>query len=116
LGGHYTARFLDPFSFFDFLALTRSARCVLSDSGTVQEECCLLHVPLVCLRDSTERPECLEAGASVLTGADPGAILSAVKLVTERPSSWSPPPEYLRTNVSETVVRILTGHLEERAR
>jgi UDP-N-acetylglucosamine 2-epimerase (non-hydrolysing) len=82
----------------------------------VQEECSLLHVPLVCLRDYTERPECLEAGASVLSGSDPSAILAAVKLVTAQSSDWNPPPEDLRTNVSETVVRILLGHLEERAR
>jgi UDP-N-acetylglucosamine 2-epimerase (non-hydrolysing) len=113
-------RYVDPLGFFDFLALARSSRCVLSDSGTVQEECSLLHTPMVCLRDYTERPECLEAGASVLSGADIESILSAVKLVTERPAArpadWSPPAEYLRTNVSETVTRILLGHLPLEAR
>jgi UDP-N-acetylglucosamine 2-epimerase (non-hydrolysing) len=106
-------RFLPPFSFFDFLRLQTSSLAVLSDSGTVQEECCLLQRPLVCLRDSTERPECLEAGAGVLSGADPDSILRAVRLVTEGRSEWTPPPEYLRLNVAETVVRILLGHREE---
>jgi UDP-N-acetylglucosamine 2-epimerase (non-hydrolysing) len=104
--------FHSPFGFFDFISLQRSAFCVLSDSGTVQEECAILGVPMVCLRDHTERPECLEAGASVLSGADPVAILSAVRLVTERRSQWTAPAEYLRENVSETVVRILLGHRE----
>jgi UDP-N-acetylglucosamine 2-epimerase (non-hydrolysing) len=103
--------FLEPFGFFDFITLESNARCVLSDSGTVQEECSLLRTPMVCLRDYTERPECLEAGASVLTGSDQAAILSAVRLVIEYPVVWSPPPDYLRTDVAETVVRILLGYL-----
>jgi UDP-N-acetylglucosamine 2-epimerase (non-hydrolysing) len=109
-------RFLPPFSFFDFLRLQTSALATLSDSGTVQEECCLLQRPLICLRDSTERPECLEAGASVLTGSSPDSILRAVRLVTGSKPEWTPPPEYLRGNVSETVTRILLGHREEAAK
>jgi UDP-N-acetylglucosamine 2-epimerase (non-hydrolysing) len=81
----------------------------------VQEESCLLGVPSVILRDTTERPETLEAGASVLSGADPVAILRLVKQVVEahRPG-WCAPPEYTRSNVSDTVVRILMSHLEAR--
>ena len=103
-------RFLPPFPFFDFIALQQHAFCVLSDSGTVQEESCLLHVPSVTLRDTTERPETVEAGASVLSGADPARIVALVKQVTERKPNWTVPAEYLRTNVAETVVRIITGH------
>ena len=108
----FDTRFLDPFGFFDFIQLQRSAFCVLSDSGTVQEESCVLGVPNVTLRDHTERPECLEAGAGVLSGVD--RVIESVKLVTKRKTPWMPPAEYLRTNVSETVVRILLGHLEAR--
>jgi UDP-N-acetylglucosamine 2-epimerase (non-hydrolysing) len=108
-------RFLPPFPFFDFLQLQSHAFCVLSDSGTVQEESCLLGVPSVILRDHTERPETVECGASVLSGADPQRILSLVRMVTrEGRSPWSIPFEYLRTNVAETVVRILLSHLPER--
>jgi UDP-N-acetylglucosamine 2-epimerase (non-hydrolysing) len=111
----FDTRFVDPFPFFDFIALQKFAFCVLSDSGTVQEESCLLGVPSVILRDTTERPETLEAGASVLSGADPVAILRLVKQVVEahRPG-WCAPPEYTRSNVSDTVVRILMSHLEAR--
>lgn len=72
----------------------------------------MLGVPNVTLRDHTERPECLEAGAGVLSGVD--RVIESVKLVTKRKTPWMPPAEYLRTNVSETVVRILLGHLEAR--
>lgn len=104
--------FRPPFSFFDFLQLQSSAFCTLSDSGTVQEESCLLCRPSVTLRDHTERPETVECGASVLSGCDSERILAMVKQVTSQPTNWVTPPEYLRTNVAETVVRIITSHLE----
>ena len=112
---HPAISFRSPFGFFDFIALQKSAFCVLTDSGTVQEESCLLGVPSVILRDTTERPETLEAGASVLSGADPAAILRLVKQVTaDRASNWEAPAEYTRSNVSDTVARILMSHLEAR--
>ena len=46
--------------FFDFVTLERPPICVLSDSGTVQEECCIFGVPNVTLRDVTERAETVE--------------------------------------------------------
>jgi UDP-N-acetylglucosamine 2-epimerase (non-hydrolysing) len=110
-----SVRFLPPFPFFDFIALQRAAFCTLSDSGTVQEESCLLQTPSVTLRDHTERPETVECGTSVLSGADPARILDLVRLVTRADhASWTPPADYLRTNVAETVVRILLSYLPER--
>jgi UDP-N-acetylglucosamine 2-epimerase (non-hydrolysing) len=103
-------RFLPPFGFFDFVALEKTARCVLSDSGTVQEECCIFGVPNVTLRDVTERPETVECGSNVLAGADPDAIARSVRQVMASPCRWSPPAEYLVENVSETVVRLLCSY------
>ena len=103
-------RFLEPFGFFDFITLEREAFCVLSDSGTVQEECSIFGVPNITLRDATERPETLECGSNVLSGADPDRIQALVKVVT-REQAWVPPTEYLKANVAGTVIRILTGHL-----
>ncbi len=102
-------RFLPPFGFFDFIALEGNARCVLSDSGTVQEECCILRVPNVTLRDATERPETVECGSSVLSGADPGTVLRCVEAVLSREPDWRIPREYLAPNVSDIVVKILMG-------
>jgi UDP-N-acetylglucosamine 2-epimerase (non-hydrolysing) len=103
-------RFLDPLGFFDFVALEKHARCVLSDSGTVQEECAILKVPSVTLRDVTERPETIECGSNILSGADPGAIVAAVGVVLSAAPAWSTPVEYLSPAVSDTVVRIVTGY------
>ena len=103
-------RFCEPFGLFDFVALERHARCVLTDSGTVQEECAILRVPNVTLRDVTERPETLECGSNVLAGSDPQQVLSCVAAALARPKSWNPPPEYLVPHVSQTVAAIVLGH------
>lgn len=104
----------EPFGFFDFVALERNAYCVLSDSGTVQEECCIFGTPNVTLRDVTERPETIEAGSNMLTGTDPASILRAVRTVISGSANWSIPPEYQVAEVSSTVVKIVLGHLESR--
>lgn len=100
-------RFLKPFGFFDFVKLQKEALCVISDSGTAQEECAILGVPSITLRDVTERPETLECGSNILSGVQPDAILRAMTIVLNQKPSWNPPPEYTVMNVSETVVRIL---------
>jgi UDP-N-acetylglucosamine 2-epimerase (non-hydrolysing) len=102
-------RFMPPFGFFDFIALERNAFCVLSDSGTVQEECCIFQIPNVTIRDVTERPETLECGSNMLSGANPERILECVATVLERKSGWVVPREYLAEHVSETVCKILLG-------
>ncbi|BBK39166.1 UDP-N-acetyl glucosamine 2-epimerase [Allostella sp. ATCC 35155] len=104
-------RFLPPFGFADFLALGRAARCVLTDSGTVQEECAILRLPCVVLREATERPETIEAGATIVAGSDAAAIGRAVRIAVEAPPRWQAPPEYGVPAVSETVLRILAGTL-----
>lgn len=104
-------RFLEPFGFFDFIALEKNAFCVLSDSGTVQEECAIFKIPNVTLRDVTERPETLECGSNILSGSEPETILRCIELVTSRRAEWSPPAEYLATNVSTTVAKIVSGYL-----
>jgi UDP-N-acetylglucosamine 2-epimerase (non-hydrolysing) len=101
-------RAIEPVGLFDFIQLERQARCVLTDSGTVQEECCLLMIPSVVLRDVTERPETLDVGSTRLTGADPSTILAGVEEALAAPPAWTPPPEYLATDVSSLVVRLVT--------
>lgn len=102
-------RAIDPPGFFDFVHLEQHAKCVLTDSGTVQEECCIMGVPTVTLRDTTERPETVEVGSNMLSGSDPDSILKCVETVLNRPAGWTPPPEYLRVAVSSTVTKILLG-------
>ena len=102
-------RFVEPLGFFDFVRLEQNAFCVLSDSGTVQEEACILGVPGVTIRDVTERPETIECGSTVLSGFEAQTILKAVEIVTGPRGSWQPPSEYLMPHVSNTVLRIVLG-------
>lgn len=102
-------KFLEPLGLFDFVALEKSAFCVLSDSGTVQEECCIFHVPTVTLRDVTERPETVDCGSNILSGADIGSILHCVRVAKSCTPNWKPPQEYLVNNVSDTIVKIING-------
>lgn len=102
-------QFIDPLGLFDFVSLEKHAACVLSDSGTVQEECCIFKIPSITLRDTTERPETIEAGSNILSGADPDAILRCLDTVLDSPANWNIPPHYLDTNVSTTVAKIVTG-------
>lgn len=59
---------IKPLGFFDFLNLEKNARLIVSDSGTVQEEALIMGTPCVIARRSTERPETMEVGATILEG------------------------------------------------
>jgi UDP-N-acetylglucosamine 2-epimerase (non-hydrolysing) len=103
-------RLTEPLGFFDFVRLEQAAVCLLSDSGTVQEEACLLGIPNVTLRDVTERPETLECGSNVLAGADPDAIERAVTFVMNRGTAWTPPAEYLAEGVAARACGVILSY------
>ncbi|MBK5259889.1 MAG: UDP-N-acetylglucosamine 2-epimerase (non-hydrolyzing) [Thermoanaerobaculia bacterium] len=107
-------RFLEPFGFFDFIRLEKSAALVLSDSGTVQEECAIFGVPNITIRDVTERPETLECGSNILAGVDPESMLRAAALVLASGSDWIAPAGYEARSVSRTVAKIVLGRSERR--
>ncbi len=101
--------FAEPFGLADFLHLESHAYCTLSDSGTVQEEACIMGVPNVTIRDVTERPETIECGSNLLAGTVPANIVAAVALATQPGRHWTPPEEYLRHGVADAACRILLG-------
>jgi UDP-N-acetylglucosamine 2-epimerase (non-hydrolysing) len=102
---------VEPLGLFGFAQLELQARCVLSDSGTVQEECSIMTIPNVTLRDVTERPETLETGSGILSGSDPESILQAVQVALSLGRDWEAPGEYLNKTVSSTVAKIVLGAL-----
>lgn len=103
-------KLVEAMGFFDFVKLEKSALAVLTDSGTVQEECAIFQIPNVTVRDVTERPETLECGSNILCGADPADILSSVELAISQPAVWDPPAEYMTANVSQVVSKIVLGY------
>jgi len=80
-----------PFGFLEFLQLESQAKLVLTDSGGVQEETCILGVPCATMRYDTERPETLDVGSNILVGTDAEAILDGVRSVTAQKQSWKNP-------------------------
>lgn len=87
LRDHPRILLLPPVEYSTFTQLMKRAVLILSDSGGVQEEAPALRVPVLVLRDHTDRPEAIEAGAAKLVGTDPDAILhAAVHLLTNEPA------------------------------
>lgn len=87
LGDKTRVRILEPQPYAAFVALMRSARIILTDSGGVQEEAPVLGVPVVVLRAETDRPEAVAAGNAVVVGADPVAIVTACRELLEDPAA-----------------------------
>jgi len=81
----------EPQGYLDFLGMERDANLIMTDSGGVQEEACILGVPCVTLRRSTERPETLDVGANHLAGLEPEKIVSGAELMMNAPNSWNNP-------------------------
>lgn len=84
-------RVLPPLGYLEFLALEKSALCVVTDSGGVQEESCILGVPCVTIRTSTERPETIEIGANRLADGDASQLIEAVQAMQVRRGGWEQP-------------------------
>jgi UDP-N-acetylglucosamine 2-epimerase (non-hydrolysing) len=82
---------IEPLGFLEFLQLEANAKLVLTDSGGVQEETCILKVPCVTLRDNTERPETLNVGSNVLVGVNQNKILEGVKKRRDKERKWKNP-------------------------
>jgi UDP-N-acetylglucosamine 2-epimerase (non-hydrolysing) len=82
---------IEPLDYLNFLNLEASARLVLTDSGGVQEEACILRVPCVTLRYNTERPETLEVGANILAGTNPDEIVKKTEYMLSKKREWINP-------------------------
>jgi UDP-N-acetylglucosamine 2-epimerase (non-hydrolysing) len=85
LGGSRSIALLPPCSHPELLARMRDADLIMSDSGGIQEEAPALGVPLLILRDKTERPEGITTGASKLVGTDTSRILAEARRLLDDP-------------------------------
>ena len=82
---------VEPIGYMDFLVLESEAKLVLTDSGGVQEETCILMTPCVTLRDNTERPETVDAGANVIVGCEAEKIMAGVEKMLDVKHNWTNP-------------------------
>jgi UDP-N-acetylglucosamine 2-epimerase (non-hydrolysing) len=84
-------KLVEPLDYSSFLQLEANACLILTDSGGVQEEACILGVPCVTIRNNTERPETLEVGSNVLAGVSADKIVSCSHQMLGRKNGWSNP-------------------------
>jgi len=100
---------IQPVDFLDFLQLESSARLVLTDSGGVQEEACIIGVPCVTMRDNTERPETVEVGANLLAGTSPDKILECARKMMGNRKKWQNP--FGDGKAAEKIINMITGEV-----
>lgn len=101
-----------PLGYFDYINLQKNSFCVMSDSGTIPEESSILGFPAIQVRNSSERPEALDEGAVILSGLDKDVILQSIGIVTAqyaKREQFNVPRNYLDTNVSSKVLRLVVG-------
>lgn len=82
---------IPPVGYLEMLQLLKNASFILTDSGGIQEEACVLRVPCVTLRKNTERPETIEVGGNILAGHKIASMISAVNVMLKRKNNWKNP-------------------------
>lgn len=106
-------RLHEPLGFHDYNKLQISARCVISDSGTIAEESSMLQFPAITLRDAIERPEAVDTGAIIVTGLRPEDVVDSVRIAIEQFKVDGPPlapKDYRIEDTSRRVLNFIRSH------
>ncbi|MFW9971585.1 MAG: non-hydrolyzing UDP-N-acetylglucosamine 2-epimerase [Candidatus Odinarchaeota archaeon] len=98
---------IPPQGFLEFLGMEKGAILVITDSGTVVEECAILGTPCITIRESTERIDLIELGVNVLAGMDVEQMLDAAELAISRKIE---PVSHYGKNISKKICNILIGN------
>jgi UDP-N-acetylglucosamine 2-epimerase (non-hydrolysing) len=109
-------QFLKPFGFCDYIKLQIESLCVLSDSGTITEECSLLNLPAITIRNAHERPEGMDVGALIMSGLKRDRVLDAVRVVIAQYSRtqrvFQQVQDYEAGFVSKKLLRVVLSYVD----
>lgn len=105
-----------PMSYIEMVKIINDSTLIVSDSGGIQEESCILGKPILVLRTETERPEIITAGAGILVGADQGSIIKEMHKVITNCTTLKPQPElYGSDGVCSRIIKIIKNFSKERS-
>lgn len=102
-------KLLKPIGYLQMLRLLQRASLIITDSGGIQEEACILRVPCITIRENTERPETLEVGGNVLVGSDEKKLMDAIDHYEHTTIGWFNP--FGDGHSAERMIDIATRHV-----
>ena len=103
-------KIVNPCNYFDFLSLQKNAKLILTDSGGIQEEACILKTPCLTIRKNTERPETIKIKSNILTGYSLAKIDISLNRILKSKINWKNP---YGNNVSRKIINILLKKFKE---